>query len=280
MSYVQKLRRAIQTHEPFEVIKAKYDEAVRMYENAKTFRHPIHYAAQDGWPEMITVLVEKLGCDVNLVNNEGFTPFEIALTACRFSACKTLYGLGANIPENIPRKILKIFIEGGGIEMLNFVIYHRIINLSDVKKYLMQYYEELSPGMMELAIAVGCNINDQNNWSYRHRTPLMKYVRYRSNLECIKLFLAAGADISLLDAQGDTVLDQLNYYYNNSLFPPRNSKEVVKLLTEGVSKEYQLNFEKRIKHIQYLLDKRTITLFELLWLEHGISRVYSSSRFR
>lgn len=277
MSCVQKLRRAIQTHEPFEVIKARYDEAVRTYENSYHFRHPIHYAAQDGWPEMITVLVEKLGCDVNFVNNEGFTPFEIALTSCRFSACKTLYGLGANIPENIPRKILKIFIEGGGIEMLNFVIYHRIINLSDVKKYLMEYFDNLPLDMIELAIAVGCNINDQDN--YRHRTPLMKYVRYRSNLECIKLFLAAGADISLLDAQGDTVLDQLNYYYN-SLFPPRNSKEVVKLLTEGVSKEYQLNFEKRIKHIQYLLDKRTITLFELLWLEHGISRVYSSSRFR
>jgi ankyrin repeat protein len=268
MSAVQKVRRAIQNKESFEVIKRKFDEAIRIYEKYDNpYGHPIHYAAHDNWSEMITVLVGKLGCNVNLKNNEGLTPFEIALASFSFSACKTLYNLGTQIPTSVSRKTIKSFVDGGHIEMLSFVIYHRIADLSDVKKYLIEDFEDLQFDMKEFAIAVGCNINFQNN--YLRRTPLMKYLRYRSDLGDIKLMLAAGADISLFDEHGHTVFDFINLNYNTGLFTPRIPKEeVLQLLTEGVSKEYQLNFEQRIKNIQYLLDKRNITLFELLWCKY------------
>ena len=249
MSAVQKVRRAIQNRVPFDELKRKFDDAIRIYEKYDNpYGHPIHYAARDGWPEMLTVLVEKLGCDVNLTNNEGLTPFEIALAFCSLSACKRLYNLGAQIPTTVSSETTKTIIDSGCTDMLYFVIYHQIIKLSDIKKYIMEDFGRLPLGMKEIAIALGCNINDLNNW--RHMTQLMIYVRYYSDLEVIKFMLAAGADISMYDAQGDSVFDHLNFNYNFVLFSQRTPKEkVLQLLSEGVSKEYQLFFDQRIKNV-------------------------------
>jgi len=118
--------------------------------------------------------------------------------------------------------------------------------------------------MKELVIAAGFNVNDVNE---QYSSPLMGYARYYCKVDGLKIILAAGADISLMDIQDLTVIDHIDYFYS-LLFIGGDTRtpkeEILKLLTEGVSDEYQSQFDRRIENIRYGLDKRNSTLFDLL----------------
>lgn len=276
MSPTKRLRRAIQNKLPLEKVRMRFNDAVRLYEKYdNSYDHPLHYAARYNYAKMLEILVKQFDCDIDMKNCDDHTPFDIAIYSCNVRVCRKLMELGARIPTSISLGSDDVSTYNKRVDLIEFLIFHQIANVSDIHENIKFKFTSLSEEMMILMIATGFDINKQ----YRsdRLSPLMCHVKYYDfmdyhSINRLKLILAAGADTSLADANGKNVFDYVDDAYNivEHLRPRAPKHTVLKLLTEGVSKEYQEEFDEKIQAAQCRVYKRKVCLFDLLWQQLGI----------
>jgi len=275
MTAVKRFRRAVQNGESSLVLHCKFNDAIdRHHKYNLEYSHPLHYAAFNGYPEMIDVLISEFGCDINLINCKGYTAFYIAIYSRKVKVCEKLIELNAEAPSSIPQRIIASLVYGyvrvdssmqDSVDavILEFLIYHQIIEASSI--YTDLRHSSLSEKMMYLVIAAGYDINKR--YTQDRMTLLMHHAKYYTNINMIKLMLLAGASVSIVDSDGRTVYNYLDEAYNVlERFMPKTPKdEILKLLNEGVTEEDQLKFDQEIENVRYRIDKRRQSLFGLLY---------------
>lgn len=264
----RKFRQAVRQNLSLEEVKSRYYDVNKQYN--KPYNHPIHHAAYYNHPEIISFLVTQLDCDVDMKNCDEHTPLEIAIRECNFHAFDTLLNLGACQHIPIRPTIIDKIITDNHINMLESLIFHQIIDVKFIESYDIFSQTDISISMLKIFVALGFDVNNQNNRN--GSTPLMISAKCPGRFDKIKILLAAGADTSRVDNRGRTVFDYLDNPYTETYFAnfPLTRQAVLKLLTEGVSKEYQQEFDEEMEDIRCRLDKRNVYLLTLLRKQLGI----------
>lgn len=204
---------------------------------------PLHYAAENGYDEIISLLLEA-GADVNALNSAGFTPFQVLMICEHYSpvVVSRMIRAGAKVGTPLHQAIL----ENDNALVEDLLRGHKFINSTD----------DLGNTPLHLAVAVnnadlimpllegGAHIDafdmyettplqeacamgqfyaaslllnngaDAEHRDYNGRTALI-FAAGNAHYDLTDLLLQAGADIDSVDLFGNTAL---HYAYENEEF--------------------------------------------------------------
>jgi ankyrin repeat protein len=153
----------------------------------KMASHQISLLSENVSLEEVIYLVEEKEADIEVVNEEGFTPLLIACSNKKHDIVKYLISKGANVNA-----------QG---------------SISYIDTPLMFYCHRNDLEMVKLLLKNGANLEDSD---FYHRTAFMVSVNF-NNLDAAQYLLDAGADINAYDYNKLTSLmtDAIDYTRNN-----------------------------------------------------------------
>lgn len=220
------------------------DEAVKLIENAfienTVSCNPLHLACEKGYLEIVKLLVEKKGLNIDQYSCPGAQIYEYPLSlACKkshFDIVKYLVEKGANI--NIKRNwVFLSACEGGDLQIVKYLIDNEseILNGSincplriasyhgnyEVAKYLFEnkYYLNLNDALLSacngnnlnivnLLVENGADVNHQKEGYDYVITPLVNACN-KKNLNIVKYLVENGANIHI---DNNIVIKKVSHY--------------------------------------------------------------------
>lgn len=261
------LLNAIKEGQSFEFIQEAYNQAIEANETfPDCFPHPIPYVAEKKCFDAIVFIVEKLGGGVDKIGYENKSALDFAIDEYDYSAVKKLLKLGATSKIISFSQFYRI-VTSARCEFLEFLLYHQMIDLNHVRKIFEHLWDTpLDANILHILFAWNCDVNVRN---YHKETVTMSYFILNhchikdfsdKEIENIKIFLAAGADLSLTYPNGKTILEKLNQFVKGKPVIYRK----IKILTDGITPEFQEEFDQKCREIRQRTDKRCISLFVLM----------------
>ncbi|XP_031796002.1 coiled-coil domain-containing protein 144A-like [Sarcophilus harrisii] len=202
----------------------------------KVKRTPLHLACANGYPDVVSLLIERK-CELNLLDNDSRTPLMKAIE-CQQEECATIlleHGADPNLKDNKNNNALHHIASGQSKFMAEKLIKHNIdieaknqveasllYNKVDyqLKNQFLTLQEDLTPlllaiirnniKMADILLKNGANVNALDNYK---RTALMIAVSVES-IDLVTLLLQNNADYTLQDIDGwtaETYAEQHGY---------------------------------------------------------------------
>lgn len=233
---------------------------------------PLHYAAENGFEEIINLLLEA-GANVNALNSAGFTPFQILMICEHYSpiVVSKLIAAGAQVGSPLHKAILLNDME----EVRQLLLRHSDVNSTDglgntplhiavavnnieiiqplldagARVDAQDMYdttplcEACALGQLYAAGVLLKNGADPECRDYNGRTALT-FAAGNARQEVTELLLQSGVQVNAVDLFGNTAL---HYAYENEEF------EIARLLLEHGADDSILN-EDGMKPVQLVPD--------------------------
>jgi ankyrin repeat protein len=178
---------------------------------------PIHLAAENGHIQTIQVLVLECGADINMVDDNGWSALHYACKNDDVLLGKMLVGLGCDLHATTlsgetPFQIA--VMHDNNIAMVDFMLsttpdVNDHVNPDDLTTPLHTAVHSGNESIVYHLISAGMNVNSQSNRSNECYTPIMEAVCGPSAAVYVRIaryLLDAGADVSLRDRKGYTIL--------------------------------------------------------------------------
>ncbi|XP_074127191.1 uncharacterized protein LOC141544676 [Sminthopsis crassicaudata] len=180
----------------------------------KVKRTPLHLACVNGYPDVVSLLVERK-CELNLLDNDSRTPLMKAIE-CRQEECATIlleHGADPNLGDGKNNNALHYIASGQTKFMAEKLIKHNIDIEAKNKEGLTPLLLAITTVNTEMAnflLKNGANVNALDNCK---RTALMIAISVESTA-LVTLLLQNNADHTLQDVDGwtaETYVEQYGY---------------------------------------------------------------------
>ncbi|XP_074127379.1 uncharacterized protein LOC141544763 isoform X2 [Sminthopsis crassicaudata] len=178
----------------------------------KMKRTPLHLACANGYPDVVSLLIERK-CELDLLDNDNKTPLMKAIE-CQREECATIlleHGADPNLRDSHSNTLLHYIASGGNKFMAEKLIEHKIDIDAKNKEDCTPLMLAISAKNTELAdflLKNGANVNAMDD---SKRTALMIAVSVEA-LGLVTLLLQHNADHTLQDNDGWTAEQYAKLY--------------------------------------------------------------------
>eukprot|EP01064_Diplonema_japonicum_P031719 TRINITY_DN5753_c0_g1_i2.p1 TRINITY_DN5753_c0_g1~~TRINITY_DN5753_c0_g1_i2.p1 ORF type:complete len:467 (+),score=87.85 TRINITY_DN5753_c0_g1_i2:64-1464(+) len=198
-----------------QAVKVLQEMGLNFSAHDDTYRYtPLHYAAQQGCPEIIDYLSPLNPGLVDLKSKEGFTPLHCAVTEDERSSVEALLRNKANVNIRNIRGMSPLHVAVSAARhdssMVALLLRHgAFIHAKDSEGFSPMHCMTSIPEVIDLLVSKGANVNAISN---NKSTPLHSYVVQYASSDVVARLLERGADINAQDEQGKTPVHHMLTY--------------------------------------------------------------------
>jgi len=165
---------------------------------------PLHWAAFGGQLQVVKYLLSH-GANLNAKNNDGETPFEVALRANKLNIANYFLSLGKVEKDSLNRGLIKAAEKGDLRFVKKLLLKGADVNAKDKFGWTPLHHavEQLHFQVVKYLVSHGANVNAETDVG---RTPLHVAACRKSGLKVVKYLISKGADVNAKESNGVTPL--------------------------------------------------------------------------
>ncbi|QOD37980.1 ankyrin repeat domain-containing protein [Candidatus Wolbachia massiliensis] len=237
-----------------EIVKILIDKKANIDEKTNNGLTPLHYAAKYGYTEIVEILIDKKA-NVNEKDNNGWTPLHYAAKYGRTKVVMTLIRNKANVDEKTNNGLTPLHYAAkyDWTEVVKTLIDERAnVNEKDNNGWAPLHYA-VKYGYTEIVktlIDKGANVNNKDN---NERTPLY-LAALENNTEMIKLLMDRGADPLLGNGNVEILKYLVKFIKNDGVEYSQEKKAQQK--EKQVDSEYEsLKYSLLFNPLTYIIER-------------------------